>query len=792
MATSADIERRLGAHASRRAGPAREGPRAALGPTLALTVTLAVAAFLVALAIVELLVHPRPLPPPLNLGQKQTAETALYLLAFGGVVPLALLLVPRLAGAIAASPNGPALSSLTALLTAALAGAILAVRVIRGGGVGEVLAALAAWWIASVVLLSRARSPRPWPALLALARFTVPAWLLAGVLLLTSLLAFTSLKSISPVALVLGAAAGALVVGVRARASSTLPSVGRRAGAAIDAAALALILLAVPDLVIFAPAGAGSGFLGAFERSVVQFHHDFVLGPTNVVLHGGTMLVDTASQYGIGSIYFLAGWFHLAPIGYGTLGLLDGVLFALFFSAGYCLLRLGGTSRLLSVSALTIAVVVLIYNLLYSVGSLPAQHGPLRFGLPMALILAAVAEARWPHRARSGTAAQLVVLGIASVWALEAFAYTLVTFAAIACFGAWMEPHAGRFRRLGRRAVLGVVACLAAHLLLVGVTLVRAGRLPDYGLYLAFLRSFAFGKVGSITYDFSRWSAGVAVGVAYAALAMALILVAHRRRDLAEGEKPAMTALCGLTAYGVILFSYFDDRSADHILPYVCLPALLAGTLWLSLLLRGALGAQRPARLGGLAFALGLCVLLSSVAWSSIGERFSRSALGHLAPGGASVSVALHRLWHEPPLDPRAAEGVQLVARYMPASDRVLTLVAPDLETEILLRANRTNALGLAYPTEDSFVSARFLPELRRALARMHPGDRLLTQTDGLRALIKLRDQPSRDTLADPIATSLLAPLQQWVLQRIGERYDLAVLHRDTEGFVVAALTPRR
>ncbi len=790
MATSADIERRLGAHASPPAEPARQGPRAALGPTLALTVTLAVAAFLVALAIVELLVHPKPLPPPRNLGQKQTAETALYLLAFGGVVPLALLLVPRLAGAIAARANGRALSSLAALLTAALAGAILAVRVVRGGGVGEVLAALAVWWIGAAILLSRARRSRPWSPLLALARFTLQAWALAGALVLTSLLAFTSLKSISQLALALGAAVAVLVVGVRARAS-TLPSIGRRAGGAIDAAALVLILLAVPDLVIFAPAGAG-GFLGAFERSVVQFHHDFVLGPTNVVLHGGTMLVDTASQYGIGSIYFVAGWFHLAPIGYGTFGFLDGGLFALFFSAGYCLLRLAGTSRLLSVSALTIAVVVLIYNLLYSVGSLPAQHGPLRFGLPMALILAAVAEARWPHRARSGTAAQLVVLGIASVWALEAFAYTLVTFAAIACFGAWMETHAGRFRRLGRRAVLGVVACLAAHLLLVGVTLVRAGQLPDYGLYLAFLRSFAFGKVGSITYDFSRWSAGVAVGVAYAALAMALILVAHRRRDLAGGEKPAMTALCGLTAYGVILFSYFDDRSADHILPYVCLPALLAGTLWLSLLLRGALGAQRPARLGGLAFALGLCVLLSSVAWSSVGERFSRSALGHLAPGGASVSVALHRLWHEPPLDPRAAEGVQLVAQYMPRSDRVLTLVAPDLETEILLRADRTNALGLAYPTEDSFVSARFLPELRRALARMHPGDRLLTQTDGLRALIKLRDQPSRDTLTDPIATSLLAPLQQWVLQRIGERYDLAVLHRDTEGFVVAALTPRR
>ena len=42
------------------------------------------------------------------------------------------------------------------------------------------------------------------------------------------------------------------------------------------------------------------------------------------------------------------------------------------------------------------------------------------------------------------------------------------------------------------------------------------------------------------------------------------------------------------------------------------LPALLAGTLWLSLLLRGALVESRSPALGGLAFALSLAVLLVS------------------------------------------------------------------------------------------------------------------------------------------------------------------------------------
>ena len=73
---------------------------------------------------------------------------------------------------------------------------------------------------------------------------------------------------------------------------------------------------------------------------------------------------------------------------------------ALLFAAGYCVLRLAGTSRLLATGALALGVVVLIYNLAYSVGFLP-QRGPLRFGLPMALILAATAGERWPQRERA-------------------------------------------------------------------------------------------------------------------------------------------------------------------------------------------------------------------------------------------------------------------------------------------------------------------------------------------------------------------------------------------------------
>ena len=134
----------------------------------------------------------------------------------------------------------------------------------------------------------------------------------------------------------------------------------------------------------------------------------------------------------------------------------------------------------------------------------------------------------------------------------------------------------------------------------------------------------------------------------------------------------------------------------------------------------------------------------------------------------------------------------------MPGQDRVLSVVAADLETEIFMRSGRANALPIAFATEDSFVFSHYRSPIRKAVGRLRAGDRLLLQTEGLRVFAALRAQPARDPLADPIPVNgrdsvlgLLAPLQQWALQVIGRRFDLRVVARDGQGFVVVALAPR-
>lgn len=763
---------------------------------LAVAVVLALAGIALLMSVVMLVVEPKPIPG-IDAAQRDNAETALYLAAFVIILPLSLIVAPRLAALIAAGPNGPGLSALAGLLLSTLAAAVVAVRLSDalpgGGGMGTLLIAVTLWSLAAAATLVRAARRRPWPTLLGIAGLAPYLWVAAAALVLGGLLTVTPLDSLSPVPLVLGAALIPFLVQLGER--RPLPRLPRRWGGVAEVLIVALLLLATIDLVIVRPEDPAS-FTAAFENRVLQQHHNFLLAPANQVLGGDAMLVDTASHYGVVSILFLAGWFELAPIGYGTFGFLDGVLTALFMAAGYSLLRVAGVSRSLAAAALAVGVIALVLNRHYPVGSLP-QEGPLRFGFPLALILALAAGARWPRWSRAAYAGALAVLALSSIWAAETLGFTAATFAAMACFQAYLSPPGLRLRWLGRQAALAAAACLCAHLLFAAGTLAGSGRLPDWGQYLDYLEAFVSGRWGEYTYDFTRWSPGLAVGVGYLASTAAVVLLVRHRPDIVRRERVAMLALAGTTAYGVLFFGYLVDRSLDHVVPYVSLPALLIGTLWLSVILRSPRGLARSARAGVLAFALSVTVLLLAVAVPSIGGRFEQSALAHFLPGGASPAQALDRLWHFPPITRRALDGERLLDRYMPGERRTPVLAENDLATEILLRSGRANGLPLAIPWIDLFLGRERFPGLRDAVAELRPGDRMVLDGGALDALAAIRADPaldvfvySRDSTAP--GSSPVAPLQVFALQRIDARFHLRRIHRDSSGFTVVELAPRR
>jgi hypothetical protein len=754
-------------------------------------VVLALACFAVLMAIVMAVVQPEPIAG-LGTSQKQDAETALYLLAFAVILPVALIAVPRLADAVAAGPHAAALSALAALLASGLAAAVLLVRlsgvVPGGGGKAALLGAVVLWSLAAAALLWRCASAKPWRLAATLADVAPLLWVAAGALAFGALLTVTDVGSLSPLALALGVLAIPAAVLVGERLGPSRLSGGP--GWLVDVVILVLLALAVPDLVIITPEDPASTPLDRFGHGVIQFHHDFLLGPANQVLGGQPMLVDTASQYGVGSIYFIVGWFEIVPIGYGTFGLLDGVLTGLYFAAGYCVLRLAGASRVLAAAALVVGLIALVLNREYPVGALP-QEGPLRFGLPLVLILATVTAERLPRRSAALHAAGLGVLAISSIWALEAFALTGATFAALVSFRAWLLPTGGRARWLLRQAGLALAACAGAHLLFAAATLVGAGELPDWGQYLAFLDVFLRGDLANLTYDFARWSPALAVGAAYLASAAALVLLARRLPGVASRERLALLAIAGTTAYGIVVFNYFVDRSAAHVLPYVCLPLLLTAAQWLALLL-GLRPSVKPAVVRGvLALACGVAVLLTSVAWNSVGPRFENSALAHVFPGGDSPGSALDRLVHFPPLNPNSVGGARVLERFLPGERRSVVLAQANLATETLMRSERANRLPLADPWEDSFVADERVPALRDAVAELQPGDRVLLDDGMLAALDALREQPGADPLRPSVPGSPSAPLQLFALSELAERFRLRTIHRSSEGFVVVELERR-
>lgn len=762
---------------------------APLGAVIALSITIALGAALLVAALLWQVLPPTDLPEPFP-DHRQDAETLIFLVTFGFLVPGGVLAASRASDRVVTAGRASSLSGAVAVLSAALALVVLGSRVVTGsGGIDRpwlLVAAMVLWFAAAAVLLWRTGLPtsdhaRPEPA----ARGAWP-WLVTGLLLLPLVLSFTGVESIGIGYLL---AVGAFVAGTLIlRDVVHVGSLPRRLGWMVDLSVVVALLLAVPNVVIYVAGGDASTHL---QRSLTQFHQGFFLGPANQVLAGDVLLVDVLSQYGVGSIYFLAGAFQLLPIGYGTLGLIEGALSAAVFVAVFATLRIAGVSRTLAASAMAVGVVVAVYRLDYPLGAL-LQQGSFRFGLPAGVLLGAVAECRWPRYARLARGLQLVTVAVAAVWALEAFGHTLLTVFGVIAVRTALRTQ-GERRRAARGDVVQVgAACVVGHIALATATQLVSGELPQWGWYLRTLREFLFGSIGDWTFDFAPFSPGLAVGALYVASACALSLIIARRPAVARAHPALVVAIGGMTAYGVALYSYLVNRSAAHIVPSVCLPAIALGALWLELVDRPSLEVPAVGRRIAFGSAMAVAAVLVSVSWEPMGTRYEESALAHVVPGGPTLDAALDRIRTFPELKSTADEGERLLQTHMPEEERSIVLTDADLSIEILVRSGRGSEVPFGDPWEDSFVPEPHFERLERFLDTLVLGDRVLLDADGRLAFDAYRGHPSLDPFGpgDPAVPvpATLAPLQKWVLREIGQRFDLRTVERTADGLEVVEL----
>ena len=494
-------------------------------------------------------------------------------------------------------------------------------------------------------------------------------WAVGALLVLGTLLTVVHLESLNPIPLSIGSVtlipAVVLLSGV-----TPFPVYPRPWGVVAGCCrSSCVILLATVDLVIVTPGGPRLYPYPGSEQRNRAVPPRLPPGPANQVLGGHPVLVDTASQYGVGSILMLAGWFEIAPIGYGTFGFLDGVLTALFMAAGYCLLRMAGVFPPLSASALGVGVL--------AASAQPALSGRSpSSGRAAALRAADGADLRDGGRCPAGHAARPPSAGdwpsslLGPVldlvrrgarlharahsprwWPLEALP------TARGLRAASMAGRAGR-SRVRRLSGCAPSLCRQPHSR-------RPDQLPDWGQYLAYLDRLPLRSA----WERSRTTSPA--GLPESRRSARAISPRPRQsscwspaggRTWSGGSVSRCSSLTGATAYGPsVIFGYLVDRSMDHVRP-LCEPAgpRAPGRSGSASVLRAATGPDHGrSRRRVLAFALSVALVLPSpLAWSALGPRLDATRRSRMScPVATRPRAALHRLWHFPAFKRTAAGG---------------------------------------------------------------------------------------------------------------------------------------
>ena len=444
------------------------------------------------------------------------------------------------------------------------------------------------------------------------------------------------------------------------------------------------------------------------------FHQYSFLVPIHAIQLGRTPLVDLSSGNGI-LVVFLYSWvFQLFAVPSTAQGL---TLVNTFFIIGgfvalYYLLRLVTHSMI--AAALGTAAIVWIHYL-----SAPLQvnwyiqHGPSRFGLPYVYLLMRALRGAYPRYGRLWLVAEHAVIGIASIWMLEAFLYVAVAYATAVAYEAY--ARAGTWRGiatfLARRAALSVTAIVIAHAMFMALVYARSGQLPEWSQYF-----IVFGTIvpGQDSLWFGRqiplWTPWALFMTTYGVSAL---IIASRalsgRRSLMPVEEEIVL---GMTMTGVLQFYFHILNTFPYSLHPVTIPAVFVATYWVHRLWRTR---------DRLPWALWLTSLFCS-SWGVAIVGLSTApqatvALERARPAEVTKVVvsALTGLesWtadrfaerlHAQPSTSDAADALALIEKYRRPGDTRLGVFLYDgiATSEVLMFAGAVHAFPMDYPSQDA------------------------------------------------------------------------------------------
>ncbi|RUP01487.1 MAG: hypothetical protein EKK34_28680 [Mycobacterium sp.] len=461
-------------------------------------------------------------------------------------------------------------------------------------------------------------------------------------------------------------------------------------------------------------------------------HHAFYLGPVNDMAHGRTMLTDVWAQYGVGVYYGLLAAFTILPLHHGGLVILLSTLMVAQYLILYLTLRIAVRSQVLVTTAVIAAVMANIFASMGSYVTYPSI-GPLRFGFPYLVVLAAVTSARWPQWTQAMRVAQFAIVAISAIWSFETFVYTAATWSALIMLLAFGRQP-GAMKLFARESLIAMAVCVIAVSGLTISTRVVSGVWPDWGGYFAYIRLYSVDEFGNLPLNF--WSPGLIMAAVIFLSAVGVISIVRDERIVVSG--PVLSGLAGFTGFAAATFTYYLGRSHPNNLLNLIVPVCALGCLWTSIFLvpREA-GHRRTWRLAPVvAFSFAAISLIAigipSVALKWPNTLFSQAvpfADGH-APGhgGMQVAASLRHLWRGRTFDDSIAEsGAKLLQRHDPGHGPVLIVISQ--ATEVLLKLHRVNLLPISHPEQDNLILSREWPRIAKAIDGIRDGTILLTSS---------------------------------------------------------------
>lgn len=699
---------------------------------------------------------------------------------------LRLLVSAALFGVIAGvllAVDGPQESLETQLWVLAFAAAVPGGFVVGGhavrrlDGPGEAITCVSAglWLMATSLFLLRAGGPSIgaylFLTLVSLTTLALP-WLVAGRAKVAwhSLVGFTGAGAAVVIAaqfmptqgLTVGGASAALALAVLGTVLiATVEPKGSRIRVALDATVVILIVLVVAQ------------FPALQSVQMLQLHENFFLGPVNDISHGRAMLDGAWSQYGVAVFYVLKLWFWFVPLGYGGLSLLLVVATVGYFLVFYSLLRLGGASVPLAAVAVAVSVCGQILGSSTAYVGFPSI-GPLRFGLPLAVIGLAVIAARRPAPARWLEWLQLLVVAVSAVWSFETFVYCAATFLGIHLISA-IARGPGWLRIFLRDVIRMVASACVAVIALSALTAVASGNI-DWGPYFDFLLLYSVD--GYSTIPMQWFSPGGAAAVVVFASAVSLLWFAALRPRAIKG--PTLVAVAGFTGAAAAEFTYYLGRSDLNNLPNVIPPIIAIAALWIVVLMDGERRRTTTALVATSAILLAGGAVVTQ-AWPTARLRWADTAFALITPGGSgSLRNGVTRYLRAPVLNPLAPEGVSMLNRNFAQGEPAPVILEPDLTTEVLVRSGRRNSLAMGHPLEDDAVKSLW-PRAVASARALRAGDLVLVGRP--ECTVTGSQAPGCITFAN---------IQRAVLEVLKRRFDFQTVDSSPNGLRVVRLKPKR